>query len=225
MPKLDIRFNKIPGEIPTVNDLRGYKFGYNLADAALYGIKIVGGIETVYLLNGGTGPGGSVLVYKEIPTGAVDGVNNQFVLSHRPDNISLIFVFLNGFNRHDFTYDYTSKTITLDFVPVAGGVVAVQYFVAVEVEIPVSSENFELELTRKPTGDSFADIIKVGSQVTQIDYWSDAAKTIKAFTKVFNYTGSVLDSVVTTDEVTGKVHTVTFTHTLGEVTNIGKEVV
>lgn len=85
--------------------------------------------------------------------------------------------------------------------------------------------NFELELTRKPTGDSFADIIKVGSQVTQIDYWSDAAKTIKAFTKVFNYTGSVLDSVVTTDEVTGKVQTVTFTHTLGEVTNIDKEVV
>ncbi len=85
--------------------------------------------------------------------------------------------------------------------------------------------NFELELTRKPTGDSFADIIKVGSQVTQIDYWSDAAKTIKAFTKVFNYTGSVLDSIVTTDEVTGKVQTVTFTHTLGEVTNIDKEVV
>lgn len=74
-----------------------------------------------------------------------------------------------------------------------------------------SIENFEIELTRKSTGDSFIDITKVGSLVTQIDYWSDAAKTIKIFTRNIVYSSEYPTSIVTKDEITGTVETQTIT--------------
>lgn len=45
----------VPGKIPTVNQLEKalLTLGYNIADAKLYGLKIVGGVKTVELLLGG----------------------------------------------------------------------------------------------------------------------------------------------------------------------------
>jgi hypothetical protein len=85
--------------------------------------------------------------------------------------------------------------------------------------------NFELELARKPTGDSFADVIYTGDLPTQYDYWADAAKTIKLFTVVITYTGTYPTTVVITDEVTGKVQTTTYSYTGDKVTGFNEEVV
>lgn len=76
------------------------------------------------------GAGGDLLVYKEVPTGLVDGVNTQYVLSHQPNDISLIFLFVNGVFRQDFTYDHPTQTITIGFAPSITSEVFVHYFVA-----------------------------------------------------------------------------------------------
>lgn len=52
MPKAEIRFSTVPGSIPTVADLDGYKFGYNKADAILYGVQLSGEIQSVVALTG-----------------------------------------------------------------------------------------------------------------------------------------------------------------------------
>lgn len=55
MPLLKIRFSSKPGDIPTITDLEGYKFGYNSHDAILYGLRSIAGVRTVVPIGGGGG--------------------------------------------------------------------------------------------------------------------------------------------------------------------------
>lgn len=56
MPKLEIRFSSQPGRIPTVDELDGYKFGWNFFDGIYYGVKKINGVkEVVAIGSGGSG--------------------------------------------------------------------------------------------------------------------------------------------------------------------------
>lgn len=90
---------------------------------------------------------------------------------------------------------------------------------------PFSAQNIEISLARKTQGDSFVDITYTGDLPIQYDYWADAAKTIKLFTTVLNYTGTYPTTIITTDEVTGKVQTTTITYAGDKVMGFNEEVV
>ena len=53
MPKLEIRFSSVPGRIPTVDELDGYKFGWNIYDGIAYGLIRVDGIRYVVPIGSG----------------------------------------------------------------------------------------------------------------------------------------------------------------------------
>lgn len=55
MPLLKIRYSSKPGQVPTIDDLEGYKFGYNSHDGILYGLRTVSGVRTVVPIGGGGG--------------------------------------------------------------------------------------------------------------------------------------------------------------------------
>lgn len=65
---------------------------------------------------------------QETPTGTVDGVNTDFVLSSTPANNNVVKVFLNGL-RQRLTDDYTisGDTITFGSAPTTGEIVYVDY--------------------------------------------------------------------------------------------------
>jgi len=174
---------------------------------------------------GGSGGGGEVEVIKEIPTGAVNGVNTQFVLSQTANNISMTYVYVNGVYRTDYTYDVGTKTITLEFAPATGQVVEVHYFRTIIPSAEFDATNFELTFARKPTGNSYSTITKVDNLTTKIEHFSDVTKTVKIFTTDITRIGSEVTTMVTTDEVTGKVLTVTINRAGGVITGIDEEVV
>lgn len=81
MPLLKIRFSSKPGDIPTVTDLEGYKFGYNSHDAILYGLKTVAGVRTVVPIGGGGGGGGSTFIPEIVFEFCVEaGLAEDFIL-------------------------------------------------------------------------------------------------------------------------------------------------
>lgn len=55
----------------------------------------------------------------EVPTGVVNGVNKDFVITKNPVSGSLK-VFLDGILDINFTFDEPSKTITMTTAPVVG---------------------------------------------------------------------------------------------------------
>lgn len=78
MPKAEIRFSNTPGRIPTIEELEGFKFGWNIYDAILYGVEEIAGVKTVVPIGGGGGGGSdhprahqidSVLDHPPVPEG------------------------------------------------------------------------------------------------------------------------------------------------------------
>lgn len=63
-------------------------------------------------------PGGSTS-QNEVPTGAINGVNKDFIISVDPKAGSLR-VFLNSLLDMNFTFDGPSKKITMTDAPVVG---------------------------------------------------------------------------------------------------------
>jgi len=63
-------------------------------------------------------PGGTTFL-SEVPTGTINGVNKDFVVSETPISGSLK-VFLDGLLDVEFTFDSPSKTITMTTAPVVG---------------------------------------------------------------------------------------------------------
>jgi hypothetical protein len=92
----------------------------------LYLGTTVGDITDYYEVGGGGGGSDSV-AYKEVPSGAVDGVNTVFTTVNTPLSIDFIWLFINGVARTGFTYDAGLKQVTLDFAPTAGSLVEIQY--------------------------------------------------------------------------------------------------
>lgn len=62
---------------------------------------------------------GSTTEVSEVPTGTINGINQNFVISQDPIGGSLK-VFLDGLLDTDFTYDGPSKTITMITAPEIG---------------------------------------------------------------------------------------------------------
>ena len=63
-------------------------------------------------------PGGGSDI-QETPSGSINGVNKNFVLTQDPTSGSLK-VFLNGLKDNAFTYSSPSKTVTMTTAPVVG---------------------------------------------------------------------------------------------------------
>ena len=112
--------------------------GINDYDKLVATNPLTGAIELIEKDSiGGGGGGGELSVYREIPTGLINGINTQYVLSHQPNDISLIFLFVNGVFRQDFTYDEPTQTITIGFAPSVTSEVFVHYFVAGSVIVGI----------------------------------------------------------------------------------------
>ena len=200
---------------------------------------------------GGSGGGtpGEVTIIREFPTGTIDGVNTEFVLSETADNISMIFLFVNGVYRQDFTYDLLTKTITIDFAPQIDDEVFVHYFISAVLgfvgpqgppgpqgEIgpqgpqgpqgdPLSAQNFELELTRKVSGNSYMEYVLTGDDITQVNYWTNQTKVTKLFTKDITYSLGNATQLIITDESTLKVLTVDIAYSGDTILSVTKTVV
>lgn len=83
-------------------------------------------------------------------------------------------------------------------------------------------QNFELELARKATGNSYMEYTEVGGNITQVNYWTDSGKGTKLFTKDITYSGSNPTIVVTKDEISGKILTTTIAYSGSDITSVTK---
>jgi hypothetical protein len=64
-----------------------------------------------------------------------------------------------------------------------------------------------------------------GTQLTQIDIWTNSGMGTKLFTRTFSYTGTNLTTAVTTDETTGQVYTRTFGYTGPQLSTVTEAIV
>lgn len=89
--------------------------------------------------------------------------------------------------------------------------------------VDVSSvTNFELELGRKSTGDSYMEYTSTGSDITTVEYWTDSTKVTKLFTKNMTYTSGNPTLIVITDEQTSSVLTTTIAYVGDIITSVTK---
>lgn len=68
----------------------------------------------------------------------------------------------------------------------------------------------------------YVENVFTGSDLTQVNYYTDATKALKLFTKDITYTGGNPTSIVLKDEITGKLLTTTIAYTGYEVLNVTK---
>lgn len=62
MPKLQIRYSSESGRVPTVEELSEYKFGWNIHDGILYGLKKVNGVFSVVPITGGGSSSENIMI-------------------------------------------------------------------------------------------------------------------------------------------------------------------
>lgn len=88
------------------------------------------------------------IAYREIPTGVINGVNDIYTLANEAISSTWIWLFVNGVGRDEFTYNPTTKEITIGFAPAIGSDIYVQY-----VSSLVSpSIGMDLAYVASPTG-------------------------------------------------------------------------
>lgn len=83
-------------------------------------------------------------------------------------------------------------------------------------------QNFELELARKLTGNSYMEYTEVGGNITQVNYWTDSGKGTKLFTKDITYSGSNPTQIVMKDEITNKILTTTIAYSWDDIVSVAK---
>jgi hypothetical protein len=87
--------------------------------------------KTVNSINAST----DSIVWNEIPTGIVNGVNSTFILNHSPELGGKMLIFINGVlqERHDSGVDYniSGRTIMFSSPPRIGSKILVTYAKAV----------------------------------------------------------------------------------------------
>lgn len=97
--------------------------------------------STRWFIAGGSGGGLSELI-KEIPTGTVDGVNDEFTFSDLAVDAASVWVFVDGIyilSGYTFTPGVTESSITFTSdIPVTGQTVEVHYFKSVTTPIQTS---------------------------------------------------------------------------------------
>lgn len=67
----------------------------------------------------GGGGGGITSIAMETPTGAVDGINDEFVFTSSP-----VQVFLQGVLQNGGDYVLNGSTVTFTIVPVVGSIIS-----------------------------------------------------------------------------------------------------
>ena len=70
------------------------------------------------------------IMWIDIPTGDVNGVNDQFILSNTPDPASALMFYVNGLlQKQGATEDYAvlNDTVTMSYVPLSGSNVTATY--------------------------------------------------------------------------------------------------
>ena len=64
----------------------------------------------------------------ETPSGTVNGVNTDFVLTSSPLGDSYLSVFINGLREENYTFTAATKTITFTTAPEIGSDIRAYYF-------------------------------------------------------------------------------------------------
>lgn len=74
--------------------------------------------------------GGTYFIYRETPSGSVNGSNATFTLAHTPNPAASLCLFLNG-QLLTYTEDYTlsGNTITFVVAPDTGSIIRASYTV------------------------------------------------------------------------------------------------
>lgn len=81
----------------------------------------------------------------------------------------------------------------------------------------------ELETSRKINTNCYSEFVTTGGNITQINYWTSSAKTLKLFEKVITYDGSNnVTQIVMTDLQTSKALTTTIAYSGSDISNITK---
>jgi capsid portal protein len=89
-------------------------------------------------------------------------------------------------------------------------------------EVPPAT-NFELELARKTSGNTYIEYIKDGDgKLINVDYWVDSSKAVKLFSKALIWTENKIMQVAITNEETSAIMTTTIVYSGGEIDNITK---
>lgn len=84
-------------------------------------------------------------------------------------------------------------------------------------------EQFEVEMGSKLGYDSYMEYTLTGTNITQVNYWTDYGKTTKLFTKDITYNGNNDPTVITSkDEIANKTLTTTIAYSGTTITNITK---
>lgn len=85
-------------------------------------------------------------------------------------------------------------------------------------------QDVELQFPWKTNYNLYQELTYTGANVTQINYWNDATKALKLFTKDITYTGLNPTTIATTDELTGKILTTTIVYSGDNILNITKTI-
>lgn len=119
----------------------------------------------------------------------------------------------------DFPAAYTGQSLKL--VRVKADESGVEFITNNLLPDTVKQE-IELNAAWKLGSNLYVENVFSGSDLTQVNYWSTSAKTLKLFTKDITYTGGNPATIVLKDEVTGKLLTTTIAYTGSDVSNITK---
>ena len=86
-------------------------------------------------------------------------------------------------------------------------------------------DELELLFAYKADYNNYMEYIVSGGNVTQVNYWSDAGKGTKLYTKDITYSGSNPTIVEILDEISGKTLTVTIEYSGNNIVSITKVLV
>lgn len=101
------------------------------------------------------------------PSGAVNGVNKSFTLTHNNVDPATLVIKIDGAPATDFTFDAATRIITFAIAPTTGQVVKVDYTHAVTTTTNRPSNEYKLKFT--PVADSVILVDQEGNALTLVD--------------------------------------------------------
>jgi hypothetical protein len=126
--------------------------------------------------------------------------------SYQPLDADLTAIAALGFTATAFLKKTAANTWALDTSPIT------------------DVTNFELEMARKITGNSYMEYTEDSGNVTQVNYWTNSGKGTKLFTKDITYDSGNPTLVVIEDEQTGSILTTTIAYSGEDITSVTKAV-
>jgi len=161
----------------------------------------------------------------ETPTGVIDGANTEFTLSETPSGTAGVLVLLDGIMQYNgVDYSVTGDTITFTTAPATGSSIFSYYNItSADGTLGDKEARINLNLAYNIAKESaYKEFTFASGKLTGIDIWETSSKTTKLFTKTLSFTGDVLNTVTTVDELNSKTLTKTFTYNGSDIDTISE---